>query len=214
MFGKSHVSELKPLEIAVLSVLHERPMHPYEMHQLLISRAEDRLVKIRPGSLYHAVVRLADRGLLAEVGRDREGNRPERTTYSVTDAGRAALSSWVEVRLATPVNEYAEFPLAIAQIHNLPEDDAIAVLERRLVALRAELEFHEQLIASHRSILLHEPYWLDTTYQHAMLAAQIDWIEKLLTDLRSGRLVWVDPAHSDPATRVSPDDIVLEGTHP
>ncbi|THG30215.1 PadR family transcriptional regulator [Naasia lichenicola] len=170
-------------------------MHPYEMYQLLVARAEDRLVKIRPGSLYHAVVRLADRGLLAEVGRDREGNRPERTTYSLTEAGRTALVDWVETRLSVPTNEYPEFPVAVAQMHNLPEGEVVQVLDRRLVALRAELDFHGELIAAHTAIELHEPYWLDTRYQHAMLAAQIHWIEQLLDDLRSGRLVWQDPQH-------------------
>jgi len=200
------MAELKPLETAILSTLVERPMHPYEMYQLLISRAEDRLVKIRPGSLYHAIVRLEERGFVAVVGRDREGNRPERTTYSVTDEGSAELTRWVEARLATPVNEYNEFPVAIAQMHNLPERQVIAVLEKRMAALRAELDFHVELMAAHRSRELHRPYWLDTTYQHHVLAAQLEWIEQLVDDMRSGRLVWQDP-------QLHPDHDAATGAH-
>ena len=51
--------ELTPLAISVLALLNERPMHAYEMYQLLLSRHNNRIVKVRPGSLYHTVERLA-----------------------------------------------------------------------------------------------------------------------------------------------------------
>lgn len=53
---------LTPLGISALSLLVEEPMHPYKMYQPLMARHEDRLVKVRPGTLYHAVGRLAERG--------------------------------------------------------------------------------------------------------------------------------------------------------
>src|SRR6478752_4124160 len=84
---------LTPLGLAALSLLVEEPMHPYEMFQLLIARHEDRLVKVRPGTLYHAVGRLEEQGLVAATGTDREGNRPERTTYKISAAGREALTA-------------------------------------------------------------------------------------------------------------------------
>ena len=56
--------ELMPLGIAALALLTERPMHPYEMYQILLLRKEDRIVKVRPGSLYHAVNKLEEGGLV------------------------------------------------------------------------------------------------------------------------------------------------------
>ena len=50
---------LTPLAVSVLALLRERPMHPYEMYSLLIHRQAEYLVKVRPGSLYHTVERLA-----------------------------------------------------------------------------------------------------------------------------------------------------------
>ena len=91
---------LTPLTLAALALLAERPMHPYEMYQLSMQRRDHRLVKIRPGTLYHAVRRLAESGLVAVVGTEREGNRPERTTYEITDAGRDQLESSVALMLA------------------------------------------------------------------------------------------------------------------
>jgi len=50
------MAELTPLAISVLALLEERSMHAYEMYQLLITRHNDRLLKVRPGSLYHTVL--------------------------------------------------------------------------------------------------------------------------------------------------------------
>ena len=78
---------LTPLALAILRLLHERPMHPYEMHQLVRDRGTDFVIKVRAGSLYHAVERLAMLGLIAPVETGRDGRRPERTVYAITDAG-------------------------------------------------------------------------------------------------------------------------------
>lgn len=86
------MATLTPLAMAALALLAERPMHPYEMYQTLIHRSEDRIVKVRPGSLYHTVARMADQGLARVTGTEREGNRPERTTYEITERGHLALA--------------------------------------------------------------------------------------------------------------------------
>ena len=71
--------------------------------------------------MYHTVGRLERAGLVAEVGVDREGNRPERTTYAVTDAGAAAVTEWVRRELPR-VDRPAEFRIALAEAHNLDRD--------------------------------------------------------------------------------------------
>ena len=81
-------AKLTPLGVMVLALLREGDMHPYEMMRLMRHRRDDRLVPIQNGTFYHTVGRLERAGLLAEVGVDRDGNRPERTTYTLTDSGR------------------------------------------------------------------------------------------------------------------------------
>jgi DNA-binding PadR family transcriptional regulator len=75
---------LTPLGVSVLALLRERPMHGYEMFQTLTTRRDHRIVKVRPGSLYHVVARLAEHGLIRPSGTGRAGNRPERTTFEIT----------------------------------------------------------------------------------------------------------------------------------
>ena len=52
------ISDLTPLGVASLALLAEEPMHPYEMYQLLMARHEDRLVKVRPGTLYLSLIHI------------------------------------------------------------------------------------------------------------------------------------------------------------
>ena len=187
--GTRH-ARLTPLGIAALALLAERAMHPYEMYQLLMQRREDRLVKVRPGSLYHAIDRLAGQRLVCALGTEREGNRPERTTYEITAEGRSALTDRVSEMLATPVNEYPEFPLAIGEAHNLPRETVLHLLECRRMSLQSESEQLASAVAEVSAKGIARRFWLDVTYQRALLDAEIAWIDDLLSELGSGALDW------------------------
>jgi Predicted transcriptional regulators len=181
---------ITPLGIAALALLIERPMHPYEMYQLLIQRAEDHIVKVRPGSLYHTVDRLKDAGRVRAIGTDREGNRPERTTYEITEEGRLALGERVADMLGTPAKEYPQFPLAIGEAHNLPHATVIDLLRGRMVQLKADREFLRFGIEEVQAKSLDRKHWLDIPYLLAMREAEIRWLDELLNELESGAVTW------------------------
>lgn len=189
----SPAAPLSPLTLAALALLAERPMHPYEMYQLSMQRRDHRLVKIKPGTLYHAVRRLAESGLVAVVGTEREGNRPERTTYEITDAGREQLGSSVALMLARVADEYPVFPFALGEAHNLPEDEVVRLLTTRQSALRETLGEIEAGIAVVRGKDLPWAYWLQLEYLHTVLSAQASWLESAVADIGSGRFALPAP---------------------
>jgi len=187
-----------PLAVAALGLLLERPMHPYEMVQLLLARSEDRLVKVRPGSLYHVVDRLHADGLVRPVGTERAGNRPERTTYAITAEGVDAMGDWVREALSVPAAEYPRFPLALGEAHNLAREDVLRRLRRRLVALRgqdAALAAGEEVVSGKS---LPERFWLDLPYTRTLLGAEIDHLTTLAGRIESGDLPWPDPPATEP----------------
>ena len=55
---------------------------------------------IKPGSLYGALRRMADEGVVEVVRTEQEGNLPARTVYGITDKGRAELVSVIRSVLA------------------------------------------------------------------------------------------------------------------
>ena len=91
MPGKRKVGNL--LALAVMSLLSQRAMHPYELGRSLREHGDDRSIKFNHGSLYMVVGQLARAGFITEQETSRGGQRPERTVYALTDAGRDELGS-------------------------------------------------------------------------------------------------------------------------
>ncbi|HLT60962.1 MAG TPA: PadR family transcriptional regulator [Microlunatus sp.] len=183
-------SRLTPLAVRLLALLAERDMHAYEMYQLLIKRAEDRQVKVRPGSLYHTVERLADHGLVQPVGVDREGNRPERTRYSLTEAGAQALQTWVVEMLRAPVNEYPRFPVALDEAHHLPREKVVACLGKYTDALAAEIEEIVQGVEQVNACGVPEAYWMSWSYLLEVKRTELDWIRRQVERIKNEELEW------------------------
>ncbi len=179
-----------PLGIAVLALLNERPMHPYEMFQLLVERHQDRVVKVRPGSLYHTVERLADAELVRVTGTDRAGNRPERTTYAITAAGRAALTGRVGELLRAPVNEYPSFLVALGEAHNLDRQTVATLLRERAKHLQAQIDELTEWISGARRMGVDEAYWLAADYERAQQRAERGWLRRLADRIESKELPW------------------------
>lgn len=178
-------------------------MHPYEMYQLLIARREDKLVKVRPGSLYHTVTRLADQELVRSEGVDRAGNRPERTTYRITARGRDALRDRIAEIVRRPIPEYPRFPVALGELHNLPKQDVLALLRERVGRLEAELADTDMMVAWADEHVVPRRYWISLPFLRAMLAAEATWVNEFIAELDGGALEWED---FDPETGVRTSD--------
>ncbi|MFJ3490851.1 PadR family transcriptional regulator [Leifsonia aquatica] len=183
---------LTPLAVAALALLAEGPTHPYEMYQTLVQRSEDRLVKVRPGSLYHTVDRMAGSGLVRATGTEREGNRPERTTYEITAEGTQALRERIADIIGTPVNEYPEFPVGLGESNNLSAETVVALLRQRVSHIREDIGTLDEAIRKLVDKGLPARYWMDVRYLRAMAEADVATLEALIDDLVSGEIPWDD----------------------
>lgn len=181
---------LTALGFVVLGLLAERPMHPYEMYQTLIDRQEDRMVKVRPGSLYHSVARLADRELIRATGTDRAGNRPERTVYELTKPGRVAQIEWCTEYLGTPIREYPTFNVALSEAHNLPEAEVIDLLRRRIGLQEVEVGQLDAICSWLREHDIPRRYWIGAEYMRTVVVAEVTWLHGLVKELAAGELPW------------------------
>src|SRR5262249_37349838 len=127
-----------PLALAALACLFERPMHPYGMATTIAERVKDQTIKLNYGSLYTVVEALQQHGLIVAQEIEREGRRPERTVYRLTDAGRMELIDWVSELLSRPAKEYTRFEAGLSLAGVLPPEDIIALLAQRCGNLELE----------------------------------------------------------------------------
>lgn len=173
------------LALAVLSVIVERPMHRYEIAQTLRDRGKDHDMTIKWGSLYTVVQNMAKVGFLEVVGSEREGARPERVIYQITDAGRAEMADWTRELLSTPEPEQHRFVAGLSILAVLPPGEVIELLGKRLDAL-------EQTIATVRreldelSATLPRLFIVETEFGVAMLEAEAAWTRSLRDELTEG----------------------------
>lgn len=189
--------ELSAVAVLLLALLHEQPMHPYQLHQTLLERGDARLVRITAGSVYHGIERLERDGLVEAVGTDREGRRPERTTYRLTDDGRAAFARRLTSLLGDDHPSYPLFTVGLAEANELPVEVVVAQLGRRLDRERARLEHLAGVHAQLSGLGLPRRFLLDIEYDEARLRHEVDWLDRTLAELRDHELDWGDAVPPD-----------------
>ncbi|MEV7769520.1 PadR family transcriptional regulator [Microbacterium sp. NPDC086615] len=182
-------SRLTPIAVMILATLREADMHTYELVRLLKERRDDRLVPLQKGTIYHTVARLERDGLLAEVGVDRDGNRPERTTYTLLDAGRQAVEDWVRAELPQ-IDRPSDFRVALSEAHNLERDEVVALLDQRRVMLEASIEEHRAGLESAAERDTPEQFLVELQRQAALLDAELAWQNSLRARLADRTLPW------------------------
>ncbi|MBT0992841.1 PadR family transcriptional regulator [Cellulomonas sp. DKR-3] len=181
---------LSAVAVVLLSLLHEQPMHPYQLHQTLVLRHSTRLVRVNPGAVYHGVERLERDGFVEPVRTEREGRRPERTTYRITEAGRAAFAEQVAHLLGDPHTEYPVLPVGLSESTHLPVEVVLAELTRRRDRETADAATMRARYDELRADGLPRRYLLDLEHDLALLEARTAWLSALLEDLAAGRLGW------------------------
>ena len=200
-------SELKPtpLLLAVLVLLWEAPMHPYQMQLLMRERRKDFVTDVKPGSIYHAIARLEGAGLAAAAQTTREGKRPERTTYRITESGREACADWITRMLAEPQADRSVFIAALASVAALTPDALVPALTDRLAHLEAEMESLRADLRLGESMQLPRVLVIESEYGLAIRQAEIDWVRGLVNDLKAGRLAWTAEELKQLAEKFAPD---------
>ncbi|MDN0197698.1 PadR family transcriptional regulator [Streptomyces sp. S.PNR 29] len=177
-----------PLALAVLAFLVQRPMHPYEIGRLLRERNLQQSIKYRNSSLYMVVDQLHRDGYVTPQDTSREGRRPERTTYALTETGKAELRTRMRDLVSAPVKEYPRFQAALALIAVLSPSEVPALLDQRLQALtertreiRARLDAAPAKGVDRIFVIEHE-------YELAVLEAEVNFVHHL------AELIRQDPA--------------------
>jgi len=187
------VGELSAVAVLVLGLLHEQPMHPYQLHQYLVERGDARLVRISLGAVYHGVERLERDGLVEVVGTDRTGNRPERTTYRLTDAGRAAFARRLTSFLGDDHPTYPLFSVGLAEATDLPREVVVTQLERRRAREASRLDDLEGSYGRIRAEGLPRRYLLDVEHDLDLMRAEVAWLDRALAEIRDGSFEWDEP---------------------
>jgi DNA-binding PadR family transcriptional regulator len=182
--------------LTVLAMLSVRESHPYELQQFIVHTRKDYVTGL-PRSLYHAVDRLSAAGLIEAEETVREGRRPERTVYRITEDGRRTLMEQLSRLIERPQPDRPTFTAAVSLLGSLPVPAAREALRIRASALSEMISSGTAQLGALRDSGLPDVVVLELEYELAMHRAERDWTGTVLTRLDSGALDWTGPVRTN-----------------
>jgi len=175
-----------------------QPVHGYDVRRELLSSHADEWANVAPGSIYHALKKLAEEGLLREVSTEQVGSRPARTRYGITPKGEEEFQDllnrtwWDYKPVVNP------FWMAFTFLPAMPRELSTAALRHRAQRLRLMCE----------SIQLRKTVELDMEYaahvaelmelEIAQTQAEADWCDRVADRLAKGELRAADDPEPAP----------------
>jgi DNA-binding PadR family transcriptional regulator len=173
-----------PLALAILVLLYERPMHPYEMATTLRERRKESSIKLNYGSLYTVIEQLLRERFIAVREVLKEGKRPEKTVYELRSEGEAELIDWMRELVSSPVKEYPMFEAALSLLPVLPPEEVIDLLAIRIGLLEKTIEEFDEQERICREMKLPRLFSLESEYYKALTLAEYEFSKDLLEDLK------------------------------
>ena len=126
-------------DLLLLGLLLDRPMHGYDLYQMIQSEGIDGWFSISAAGVYYSLRKLRDQGLVVE-SRQRRGGSASKSIYRLTGNGRAAFVDAMEAELASQEESCLDYDLPIYLLNKLPVDRALPPLERREAFLNERAE--------------------------------------------------------------------------
>jgi DNA-binding PadR family transcriptional regulator len=164
-----------------------QPVHGYDVRRELLSWEADQWASVAPGSIYHALKKLAEEGLLDEVATEQVGARPARTTYKTTPKGDQEFQELLRKYWWEYAQPLDSFQAAAAFIPALPRDEAVAALRNRARMLRANADRLRAAVESdwmQTAKPTHVGWMLERSV--VLMEAEIPWCDRIATEIESG----------------------------
>ena len=165
--------------LVILGLLQDHPMYGYELKSVIEDQMAD-WTSIAFGSIYFALNKLSEEGLIVKAATEKEGNRPSRSVYEITDKGRKEFlqllrSQWTNVKL-----EQYDLDIALFFQEYLSTRDIIPCLKTQITAVEnaithLETNRHDMLTTAANPQI--SASILDHKLIH--LKAELEWLNTL-----------------------------------
>jgi DNA-binding PadR family transcriptional regulator len=134
------------IDLLLLGLLLDRPMHGYELFQQIQAEGIDGWFNVSMAGVYYSLGKLRDQGLVAE-SRQGGGRSARKSIYRLTEDGRAAFFAAMEEQAVSQERAHLDYDVVIYLLNKLPLQRAIdllgqhqAFLTQQAGALKAALE--------------------------------------------------------------------------
>ncbi len=182
------------------------PVNGYQIRRELMSWRVDEWANIKPGSIYHGLSALADRGLL--VRHDLVDGGRAVAVYELADAGHAELLRQLEASIVrTTVFGRDDFQTAFGMAPLLGAERILPLLRRRRTSLAEQIAALRDAETPHDHVPPHAIRGMELWLAGA--ETELAWLDRVIADVASGELEidpvsWTPPA-DDPSHQMTAD---------
>jgi DNA-binding PadR family transcriptional regulator len=169
------------LELAVLGLLKERPMHGYQLSREL-SDSLGGLWRVSYGSLYPTLRRLERQGAIESQGDERGARRKK--VFRITPLGEQVFLELLQETPHDTQSEDTRFRMRLAFFRYLPPETRIRLLERRRQALQQRLATMAETVRAGRATT--DAYGRALIeHNRSATESDISWLDGLIAAERS-----------------------------
>lgn len=186
-------------DLILLGLLMERPLHGYEIKQLIAAQMAS-IAKVSPGTIYYTLKKLDKKGLITSSS-ERNGNRPERRVFSLTDAGRATFAELLSESLTVDERPYDIFDVSLFFAKHIDLEELLVAVERKLQGVH---DLKELIVNLERDNPGRWPFNLDVIRRkgHILTDAYAQWFIDL-RDTVKNRIARRSGSNDSPNTNIT-----------
>jgi DNA-binding PadR family transcriptional regulator len=169
------------VRLFVLGVIYEQDSHGYRIKEIAHLWGVQRWANIQDGSIYHALAKLEEEGLIKETDTAHSESQRPRYMYRVTEKGRHAFLTLLRETCRSAPTEKRDIDLALAFLSNLPPVERVSLLkERHAHLLKARADLLQGFQDVRRIENLHP--WVETGMTHSLgrIEFEIAWNQQLI----------------------------------
>ncbi len=174
--------ELSNAEAALLGLLSEQPMYPYQIEQEVKYRDMRFWTELSMSSIYKLLSKLEKAAFVTRTDQVSSENRLQKL-YTISDEGKSALQQKIETLLSTPEHKRWQIDIGTYNCNLLPDEKAQAALVKYRSALEKKIHEYEELqkflqsseCPSYRFAVAIRPIFL--------LNGELQWVDSFLRQL-------------------------------
>lgn len=166
-------------ELAILSLIAEKPRHGYELEQVIEERGMRDWTEVAFSSIYFILNSLVKKDLASSTLQPAAGRGPAKKVFSATPQGYASLHDGIQQALSVEDYGGQQFLLGLSCLPLLTEKEVEYAFNQRNVFLQSkidQLSHHPTLTIP--GIPIHVRAMFD--YSLFQLRAELDWSQKFL----------------------------------
>jgi len=177
------MAELSCAEAALLGLLSERPMYPYQIEQQVKYREMRFWTELSMSSIYKLLRKLEKSGVVMRTNKISSGNRL-RKLYTISSQGKGALKEKIEMLLSQPEHVRWQIDIGTYNSSLLHGNKVRAALKKYRKALEEKIRGYENLRESLRDAGCPPHRFGVATRPVFLLRGELQWVDSYLSQLK------------------------------